>query len=189
MRVDDRGFVSLAQALRDAPSSRVEPAVPEPELQIRPGVDDAEAIAHDDRSVADEARSLSSTPTLDASTGVAAETAVALRSARVFTAALADACDALLGDLLRAIAVEIVGRELQLAAVDVAAVVRRLIAERRADAPLRVRVAPADGSISCELPVVIDPALEPGDAVLECRAGGVDARLSVRLALLVERFA
>jgi flagellar biosynthesis/type III secretory pathway protein FliH len=109
----------------------------------------------------------------------------ALREARLFHAALADAFAAILADLLRELATDVVGRELRLAGVDIEGLARRLIAERAADGPLRLRVAPAQARVACDLPVVVDPTLQPGDAVLECRNGEIDARLSVRLERLL----
>jgi Flagellar assembly protein FliH len=106
----------------------------------------------------------------------------ALRAARLFRAALADAFDARLAELTRELAAAVLGRELQLAPVDLEALARRLIAERRADEPLCLRVAPPDAGIACELPVVADPELRAGDAVLVCRSGDINARLAVRLA-------
>lgn len=106
----------------------------------------------------------------------------ALRAARLFRAALADAFDAVLAELTRELAAAVLGRELQLAPVDLEALARRLIAERRSDEPLCLRVAPSDAGIACELPVVADPELRAGDAVLVCRSGEINARLAVRLA-------
>jgi hypothetical protein len=113
--------------------------------------------------------------------GAPCDAAEAAREARLFRAVLADAFDALAAELIRALAADVLGRELQLAPVDVALLVRRLVAERRADDPLAVRVCPADADLACELPVVADPELRPGDAVLVCRNGEIDARLAVRL--------
>jgi flagellar biosynthesis/type III secretory pathway protein FliH len=39
------------------------------------------------------------------------------------------------------------------------------------------------------VPVVVDDALEAGDAVLECAHGGIDARFGVRLADVLARCA
>jgi flagellar biosynthesis/type III secretory pathway protein FliH len=105
-----------------------------------------------------------------------------MREARLFRAALADAFDALAAELIRALAADVLGRELKLAPVDVALLARRLVAERRADEPLALRVCPADAHIACELPLIPDPELQPGDAVLVCRNGEIDARLTIRLA-------
>ncbi len=113
------------------------------------------------------------------------ETAHAIGAARIFQAALRDAFDAVLGDLVCGLAVDVVARELRLGSVDLAAIASRVIAERLAEEPLRLRVATADAAVCCELPLVVDPTLEPGDAVLECRSGTIDARLGVRLAAVI----
>lgn len=110
----------------------------------------------------------------------------ALRAARCFRAALADALDARLEDLLRDLASDVLARELMLAPADIAAILRRLIDERTADGPLCVRVAAEDAALPCALPLVVDPALRPGDAVLVCAHGSIDARLGVRLADILE---
>jgi hypothetical protein len=111
-----------------------------------------------------------------------ASEAGALRAARFFQAALADAFDLQLAGLVRDIAAEVVGRELRLAPADIGEIARRLLAEYAAEEPLRLHVSPGDVAFACALPIVVDPALAPGDAVLECRSGDIDARLAVRLA-------
>jgi hypothetical protein len=79
-----------------------------------------------------------------------------------------------------------VARELQLAPCDVARIVERV---QRSAPVVAVRVAAADAAQVTQLPVVIDDALQPGDAVLEVAGGTVDARLGVRLAHVLEAFA
>ncbi|MFN2461985.1 MAG: FliH/SctL family protein [Candidatus Velthaea sp.] len=106
----------------------------------------------------------------------------AVRDARVFRAALADAFDGMLERVLRDVGTAVLARELQLAPVDIEALVRTLVRERCTEAPVRVRVAPADAAIRCGIPVVVDATLEPGDAILEVAHGTIDARLGVRLA-------
>jgi hypothetical protein len=111
----------------------------------------------------------------------------AVRDARLFRAALADAFEMLAARLTGELAREVLGRELHLGSADVAALARTLIAERSADGPVRLRVAPSDADIVCDLPVVADPRLGAGDAILECRSGEIDARLDVRLATILAR--
>lgn len=110
----------------------------------------------------------------------------ALREARLFRARLADALDEALARLLREVAADVVARELQLAPCDVARIVER--AQRSAPV-VAVRLAAADAARVTQLPVVIDDALHPGDAVLEVAGGTVDARLGVRLAHVLDAFA
>lgn len=110
----------------------------------------------------------------------------ACSAARRFSAALADALDARLDDLLRDLASDVLARELQLAPAAIAAIIRRLIVERTVLGPVRVLVASEDADVVCALPVEIDPALRAGDAVLVCEHGSIDARLGVRLADILE---
>ena len=125
--------------------------------------------------------------------GVAdSDIAAAVREARLFRARLADAFDDAAARLLRELAADVLARELRLAPCDLAAIVQR-IAEC---APVvRVRAAACDvarGVVlprGCDAVVVEDPALARGDAILELAGGALDARLGVRLALVLEAFA
>jgi hypothetical protein len=122
-------------------------------------------------------------------TGGGAQTSIdcatALRDARLFRAALADAFEARLVKLVGAFAEDVLGRELRLEGIDLAAIARRIIGERRSEEPVRLRVAPADALIACDIPIVADARLQPGDAILECASGAIDARLHVRLAAVL----
>lgn len=116
----------------------------------------------------------------------------ALRDVRLFRAQLADAFADAASRLLRELACDVLARELRIAPCDLAAIVQRVI-ER---APVvRVRVAPCDaGRIAAVLrargcEIVGDPALSAGDALLETAGGALDARLGVRLAMVLEAFA
>jgi len=114
----------------------------------------------------------------------------ALAEVRRFRAALADALDAQLSQLVCDVACEVLGRDLQLAAADVAAIARDALERFAADVPLRLRAHPHDaGSLaSLELPVVADAALRRGDLAIELRSGTIDASLGARLeALLASR--
>jgi hypothetical protein len=107
----------------------------------------------------------------------------ALRDVRVFRAHLADAFDAARIALVREFAFAVIGRELLLAPADVDAIAARVLAEHPRAQCVRVRVAPGDVSIvRAGVPVESDPALAPGDAVVEIAGGSIDARLGVRLA-------
>lgn len=91
-------------------------------------------------------------------------------------------------DLLRAIAAEVLARELHLAPADVAAIAQRLAREHELDEPLALHVHPSDARAAAvgTLPVIVDPALRPGDVVLRVREGALDAALGVRLAAVLE---
>jgi hypothetical protein len=116
----------------------------------------------------------------------AADVVAAARDARLFRARLADAFGEAAARLLRELAAEVLARELRLAPSDLAELVRRV----RERAPVvRVRVAQDDTAAFTDVPVVADPALERGDAVIELAGGVIDARLGVRLATVLEVFA
>ena len=183
MLADEARFVSLAEIIRSRPPAvqsvptvgasvpdrcapeSVEPSAPEPDPAL-----EARGVA--------EVAARTAEPS-------GPESASAVRAARLFRAALADAFDALAAELAAALASDVLGRELQLSACDIESIARRLIAERCADEPLSVRVSPADAGFACDLPIVADSRLRPGDAVLVCRNGEIDARLAVRFAHVV----
>lgn len=105
---------------------------------------------------------------------------------RRFRAALYDAFAATRERLLRDIACEVVGRELQLAPADIEAIARRACAQ--AEAPTCVRVHPLDAPAfsrwTCD--VETDVALRRGDVVLCVRDGTIEAALGVRLEGVLE---
>jgi hypothetical protein len=113
------------------------------------------------------------------------------RDVRVFRARLADALDAACDALLREFAYAVLGRELILAAPDIATIAARVLAEHSGAHPLRLRVAPSDAVTlaGCDaLPAIVgDAELAPGDAILEFTGSSIDARLGIRLAALLER--
>ena len=161
-------FVSLADVLRppalaaaleaDAPPAAIEPV-------DEPIAGETETSALDDRSHS--------------------ELAKALRDARLFRARLADAFDDARVRLLRELAADVLARELRIAPCDLDLLARRVLA----GAPVvRVRVAPGDVAAIGGVPVVADAELNAGDAVVELAAGALDARLGVRLALVLEAF-
>lgn len=158
-------FVSLADLLRPPPP----PATP----SALTGV--AEDEAGDTKHV-DEPATIGND---------AGDLRAVLHDARLFRARLADAFDDVSAKLVRELAADVLMRELRLAPCDLAALVQRV----RERAPIvRVRVAAADVDSVRGVPVVIDPALEAGDAIVELAGGAVDARLGVRLAGVLEAF-
>ncbi len=167
MHAAEGGFISLADALRPRPVA-------------------ATPVSVADRAPASAVESRPEVP--PPATAPPPEQQVAIRAACLFRAAIEDAVDGMCAELVREIAVDIVARELRLADVELASIVRRLIAERFAEEPVRIRVAPSDAGIRCELPVISDPTLAAGDAILECRSGSIDARLGVRLSALLDGF-
>jgi flagellar biosynthesis/type III secretory pathway protein FliH len=110
-------------------------------------------------------------------------TVAAIRDAKLFRARLADALDAAVPHVLRELAASVLARELRLAPCDLAALLDDVVAR----APVvRVRVAPEDAREDYPLPIVADATLAPGDAIVELDRGGLDARLGVRLAAILE---
>jgi flagellar assembly protein FliH len=117
------------------------------------------------------------------------EAEAAFAAFRRFHAALADALEAALHDVLREIACDVLARELRLAPADIAAVAAGVLARFAAEEPLRVRVHPGDLASLPPLttPVVPDSGLRRGDAILEVRNGTIDASLGARLEAVLGR--
>ncbi len=112
------------------------------------------------------------------------------REVRVFRARLADAFEAARASLLRELAYAVLGRELVLAPLDLAAIAARILDGNAQAEPVRLCVAPADllalAHVAGLPPLHPDPELAPGDAVVEFADGAIDARLGVRLAAVLE---
>jgi flagellar biosynthesis/type III secretory pathway protein FliH len=91
--------------------------------------------------------------------------------------------------LLQMIASRVLMRELELAPVDVRALVARVHTEWEESHPLRFRVAPADLARLDGLGATLepDPALQPGDLQVEFADGMLDLRLGTRLASVLEQ--
>lgn len=114
----------------------------------------------------------------------------ALRAARRFRAALDDALEAGLEELLGRIARDVLARELLLAPADVCAIVEAA-RERLADeSVLAVRVHPSDLEAldGIDLDVVADRGLERGDLRLQVRSGTIDLTLAARLDAALSAF-
>jgi hypothetical protein len=116
------------------------------------------------------------------------DAAEAAADVRRFRAALADALDAQLSDLLGDIACDVLARELLLAPADVAQIVATALERFSAETPLRVRAHPADLPVLANAGVVAlaDASLRRGDAIVELQHGTIDARLGMRLAAVLE---
>lgn len=111
------------------------------------------------------------------------------RDVRLFHARLAEAVESAAERLLCDIACDVLARELQLAAVDIERIVDRALERYFTEQPVRIRVHPADAEgLRCALPVVADPLLSRGDAVVELRDGCVDASLGIRLDTVLREF-
>lgn len=112
-----------------------------------------------------------------------------LAEVRRFRAALADAFDASLADLLHEIACAVLARELSLAPVDVAALAASAFERFAAENPLSVRAHPEDVTALAPLgfATIADSSLRRGDLVLELDAGTIDASLGARLETVLAR--
>lgn len=116
------------------------------------------------------------------------DTRAAASDVRRFRAALADALDVALHDLLRDIAVDVVARELQLQPADVQAIARSARERFAAEEPLAIRVHPDDydALTDADVAVVADARLRRGDVLLEVRSGTIDATVGARLESVLE---
>ncbi len=108
-----------------------------------------------------------------------------LRDVRLFRARLADALALATTTLLHDLAYAVLGRELLAAPADVAALAARILAEHPAAEPVLIRHA-AGEAIDLGVPTAADSSLAPGDLLLTFADGVVDARLGVRLAVVLE---
>ncbi len=111
----------------------------------------------------------------------------AIADVRRFRAALADALDIAVAELVREIAFDVVGRELQLAPVDLRSIVDRARERYGFKEPIAIRVHPDERELlpSDIAPIVCDARLRRGDVSLEIESGTIDATLGARLERLV----
>jgi flagellar biosynthesis/type III secretory pathway protein FliH len=110
-----------------------------------------------------------------------------LRDIRLFHAAVMEGVEDAIEIILADIASDVLGRELQLAPVDLAMIVHRMVQRYLADEPVCFRVHPSEAAaLACDVPVVCDERLRTGDCVLELRSGHVDASLGIRLAAVTQ---
>ncbi len=92
--------------------------------------------------------------------------------------------------LLESLADEVLARELQLAPADIAVLARRALAAFAEQEPLALVLAPQDAErVALALPVRADPALEPGDLIVEVRDGEVESRFAFRARRALEEAA
>lgn len=106
-----------------------------------------------------------------------------LCAARRFRAALGDALEAALPQLLRAIAQDVLARELQLEPVAIARVVAAALDRAGSDHVLAIRVHPNEHDAVAKLgfTTIADAGLGAGDCRIELRSGTIDASLRLRL--------
>jgi|HubBroStandDraft_4_1064222.scaffolds.fasta_scaffold115784_2 flagellar biosynthesis/type III secretory pathway protein FliH len=142
---------------------------PAPSIEIDPS-------SHDDEPVADPPAAPEEE---DAIADVASR-------ARRFRAMLTDALERSLADLLRDIAAEVIGRELQCAPAELQRIVERALARAADELPVSVHVHPLQLELlRLDLPLVADARLHCDDVRIELRSGTIDASLGVRLEQLL----
>lgn len=107
----------------------------------------------------------------------------AMRSARLFRAALADALDVAVRRLVQTIARDVLARELQLARADLAGIVASALDRQAGERVLSIRAHPTDlaALASIGLERVADSTLAPGDILIELHSGTIDLSLNTRL--------
>ncbi len=104
-----------------------------------------------------------------------------------FRAHLAEAFDRACEVLIERFARELLGRELQVAPVDITAIVQEVRRAFSSEEPLCVRVNPQDALNLCaDIPIRPDSRLSPGDAIVEVRNGDLDASLAIRFESLLQ---
>ena len=106
-----------------------------------------------------------------------------VRSIRLFRAALADALAIAVENLLKAIAEDVLGRELRIAPPDLVSIVAEALRRFAVGDVLSLRAHPADLAALAEfgLESVADDALTPGDVIFILRSGSIDLSVSTRL--------
>jgi flagellar biosynthesis/type III secretory pathway protein FliH len=106
-----------------------------------------------------------------------------LRAARRFRAALDDALESAVQQLLRAVASEVLARELRLAGPDLAAIVSTALDRIGNQALPFVRAHPADCAYleGLGLALVADDSMKAGDICIELQSGTIDLGLDARL--------
>lgn len=119
------------------------------------------------------------------------ESAEAVRAARLFRAALADALDAAVEDLLRSIARDVLRRELRLDPADLEAFVIAALERHGREEVLAIRAHPGECAAvaGCGIAPTADERLQRGDVVLELRSGTIDMSLAARLHDALEHLA
>ena len=128
-------------------------------------------------------------PQLPSSVVAPAETVVpealetTLRAARRFHAAMSDALDAAVPLLLRAIANDVLGRELRLEPADMTRIVASALDRTAGEHAVAIRVHPSDrGAVaSLGITTIADAAITAGDCRIELRSGTIESSLQLRL--------
>jgi flagellar biosynthesis/type III secretory pathway protein FliH len=107
----------------------------------------------------------------------------AVRAARLFRAALADVLDVAVQRLVRAIARDVLARDLLLDRADLAGIVANALDRQTGERALSIRAHPTDlaALASIGLERIADDTLAPGDILIVLRSGTIDLTLNARL--------
>jgi len=97
--------------------------------------------------------------------------------------AVVEAYERSAASLLAALARDVLARELLLAPADLDALVASALASFAASEPVGLAVSASDATarLRTSLPVRVDPALRPGDVILELKDGALESSLAFRL--------
>lgn len=108
---------------------------------------------------------------------------------RRFRAAVFDAVDIAVRDVLCDVAAEVLARELELAPANVEAIVARACARIGDEDLVAVRIHPDEaGQLSLAgVNLIADSRLRRGDVLLQVRSGTIDLTLGARLAAVLDR--
>ena len=111
------------------------------------------------------------------------ECAETVRVARRFRAALADALEIAVQELLKEIARSVLARELEIEPTNIAAVVTSALNRFPGDRVVSIRAHPEDLGVltALEISSIRDDTLERGDVILELHRGTIDLRMEARL--------
>jgi flagellar biosynthesis/type III secretory pathway protein FliH len=118
---------------------------------------------------------------------LSAEWAATYGEMRRFRAGVLDALEVAVRQLLGEIAENVLARELQLGAADIASIVAKARERFRSQRILTVRVHPDDRDALGELAIerIVDDRLSPGDVIAELQSGTIDLRLRTRLEIVL----
>lgn len=110
-----------------------------------------------------------------------------LRAARRFHAALADALEAAVANLVPIVVRDVLARELRLAPADLRAIAVAALDRFESENVLAIRVHPSDVAAldDMEFEKIADRALDPGDLILHLRSGTINLTLAARLEALL----
>jgi flagellar biosynthesis/type III secretory pathway protein FliH len=115
------------------------------------------------------------------------ESVQTIRAARRFRAALSDALEVAVQQLLPHIARDVLARELKIEAADVGRIAGAALDRFAARGVVAIRAHPEDlGALGAlEIEVIGDAALHRGDIILELHSGTIDLRMEARVEVVL----